>query len=111
MKWTSRRPRSCSPLSCRADTVQVRREPELQGTRRANTQETTIPVLEEELQVGKHAAEGEVRVHTTVTEQPVEEQVHLREERVAVERRPVGFFGETEKFWVLVPSAWRAERT
>jgi len=47
-----------------------------------------IPVVEEEVQVGKRAVEREVRVHTTVTEQPIEEQVHLREEHVTVERRP-----------------------
>jgi len=50
---------------------------------------TAIPVVEEEVQVGKRAVERDVRVHTTVTEKPVEEQVHLREERVSVERRPV----------------------
>jgi len=50
---------------------------------------TAIPVVEEELQVGKRAVEREVRVHTTVTEKPVEEQVRLREEHVTVERRPV----------------------
>jgi len=32
---------------------------------------------------------GGVRIHTKITEQPVEEQVNLREERVNVERRPV----------------------
>jgi len=50
---------------------------------------TAIPVVEEELQVGKRAVERDVRVHTTVTEKPVEEQVRLREEHVTVERRPV----------------------
>jgi len=44
--------------------------------------------VEEEVQVGKRAVERDVRVHTTVTEKPVEEQVHLREEHVTVERRP-----------------------
>jgi uncharacterized protein (TIGR02271 family) len=52
--------------------------------------ETTIPVVEEELRVGKREVErGGVRVESHVTETPVEEQVHLREERVHVERRPV----------------------
>jgi stress response protein YsnF/uncharacterized membrane protein len=50
---------------------------------------TTIPVVEEEIQVGKRAVEHAVRVFTRVTETPVEEQVRLREERVTVERRPV----------------------
>jgi len=49
-----------------------------------------IPVVEEQLQVGKRAVEhGRVRVRSYVTEQPVSEQVSLREENVNVERRPV----------------------
>jgi uncharacterized protein (TIGR02271 family) len=52
--------------------------------------ETTIPVVEEELSVGKRQVErGQARVHTRVTERPVEESVRLREERVTVERHPV----------------------
>ena len=49
-----------------------------------------IPVVEEELAVGKRAVEGGgVRVRTEVEERPVEEKVRLREEHVRVERRPV----------------------
>ncbi len=52
--------------------------------------ETAIPVVEEELRVGKREVErGGVRVESRVTETPVEEQVNLREEHVHVERRPV----------------------
>ena len=52
--------------------------------------ETTIPVVEEELKVGKREVErGGVRVESRVTETPVEERVNLREERVHVERHPV----------------------
>jgi uncharacterized protein (TIGR02271 family) len=51
---------------------------------------TSIPVIEEELRVGKREVEGGgVRVRTRVVERPVEEAVRLREERVHVERRPV----------------------
>lgn len=51
--------------------------------------EAVIPVVEEELKVGKREVEtGGVRVETTVTETPVEEQVRLHEEQVKVERRP-----------------------
>jgi uncharacterized protein (TIGR02271 family) len=51
--------------------------------------DVAIPVIEEELQVGKRVVKrGGVRVHTRVTERPVEETVTLREERVNVERRP-----------------------
>ncbi|WP_246389374.1 YsnF/AvaK domain-containing protein [Microvirga mediterraneensis] len=49
-----------------------------------------IPVAEEELHVGKREVNrGRVRLHSRVVERPVQEQVTLREERVAVERRPV----------------------
>jgi uncharacterized protein (TIGR02271 family) len=49
----------------------------------------SIPVVEEELQVGKRAVRrGGVRIYTRTVERPVEEQVNLREERVNVERRP-----------------------
>jgi hypothetical protein len=49
----------------------------------------SIPVIEEELQVGKRTVRrGGVRVYSQVVSQPVEEQVKLREEHVRVERRP-----------------------
>ena len=52
--------------------------------------EARIPVIEEELRVGRREVEGGgVRVRTRVVERPVEEAVSLREERVNVERRPV----------------------
>ncbi|MBV8820716.1 MAG: YsnF/AvaK domain-containing protein, partial [Acidobacteriaceae bacterium] len=50
----------------------------------------SIPVVQEELQVGKRTVQrGGVRVFTRTTEQPVEDQVTLREEKVRVDRRPV----------------------
>lgn len=50
---------------------------------------TAVPVIEEELQVGKRAVQrGGVRVYSHVVDQPVEEQINLREEHVRVERRP-----------------------
>ena len=56
----------------------------------AEGEEAVLPVVEEELQVGKKKVEkGAVRVKTTVTETPVEADVHLHEERVEVKRRPV----------------------
>lgn len=57
---------------------------------RANDNDTVLPVIEETINVGKRDVErGRARVHTVVTERPVEEQVQLREERVVVDRRPV----------------------
>lgn len=49
----------------------------------------SVPVVEEELQVGKRPVQrGGVRVHSRVVEKPVEEAIELREEHVRVERRP-----------------------
>lgn len=51
---------------------------------------SAIPVVKEEVQVGKRQVlRGGVRVYSRVVEEPVEETVKLREERVRVERRPV----------------------
>jgi uncharacterized protein (TIGR02271 family) len=53
-------------------------------------QEQVVPVFEERLNVGKRVVEqGHVRVRVYTVEHPVQEGVTLREERVAVERRPV----------------------
>lgn len=50
----------------------------------------TVPVVEEELAVGKRTVEtGGVRVEKEVTAKPVEEDIRLREEHVTVDRRPV----------------------
>jgi len=49
-----------------------------------------IPVVEEELQVGKREIQrGGVRVYSHISEQPVEKEVSLRQEHVNVERHPV----------------------
>jgi len=53
-------------------------------------QSRAIPVVEEELRVGKRTVlKGGVRVYSRVVDQPVEETVNLQEERVRVERQPV----------------------
>jgi uncharacterized protein (TIGR02271 family) len=55
-----------------------------------STGDEVIPIAEEELHVGKRqVGHGRVRIQSRVVERPVEEQVTLREETVAVERRPV----------------------
>jgi uncharacterized protein (TIGR02271 family) len=52
-------------------------------------EEMTIPVVEEDLSIGKREVErGHVRIYSRVKEQPIEEAVRLREEKVTVERRP-----------------------
>ena len=55
-----------------------------------DTGETAIPIVEEQLQVGKREVErGGVRVYSHVTETPTTADVTLRDEKVVVERRPV----------------------
>jgi uncharacterized protein (TIGR02271 family) len=50
----------------------------------------SLPVIEEELQVGKRVVEtGGVRLRSRIVETPVEEHLRLREEHVHVERNPV----------------------
>jgi stress response protein YsnF len=51
--------------------------------------EQVIPVVKEELAVGKRPVERRHRIRTYVVERPIEEPVNLRDERVVVERRPV----------------------
>jgi uncharacterized protein (TIGR02271 family) len=56
----------------------------------ADGREEVIPVVEEELRVGKRDLNhGRVRVRSYVVENPVSEQVSLRDENVSIERRTV----------------------
>jgi len=58
-----------------------------------NQREEVIPVVKEELDVGKRVTEKRTRVRSYVIERPVEEQVTLRDERVEIERRPISGTG------------------
>jgi uncharacterized protein (TIGR02271 family) len=56
----------------------------------AGARDETIPVVEENLRVGKRDVNnGSVRVRSYVVETPVRENVSLRDENVEIERRPV----------------------
>ncbi len=60
------------------------------GAGREQSGEVRVPVVEEQINVGKRAVEsGGVRVTTEVHEKPVEEQVTLRDETVNIDRQPV----------------------
>jgi len=56
--------------------------------------EEVIPVVKEELEVGKRATERRYRVKTYVVEHPVEKQVTVRDERVEIEHRPISRTGD-----------------
>ena len=58
--------------------------------RASDRDEEVVPIVEEQLSVGKRdVARGGARVRTYTRETPVHEQVRLREEHVSVERRAV----------------------
>lgn len=60
------------------------------GAISSDQDQIAIPVVEEELQVGKRQVQkGGIRVHTHVEEKPVEEVVNVRDEHINVQRRPV----------------------
>lgn len=55
----------------------------------SNEREGVIPIVQEELRIGKRDVNrGSVKVRSYVVEEPVSEDVSLREESVQVERRP-----------------------
>jgi uncharacterized protein (TIGR02271 family) len=69
---------------------QTGRQPMSSGETGRTVEEERIPLVEEELRVGKReVARGGARVRAYVREVPVHEEVSLREEHVSVERRPV----------------------
>lgn len=56
----------------------------------ANREETTIPIIEEQLNVGKREVErGRAKLRSRIIERPVEEHLRLREEHVHIERSAV----------------------
>jgi uncharacterized protein (TIGR02271 family) len=60
------------------------------GQSDAGNADTAIPVIEEELQVGKRVVQtGGVRLRSRIIERAVEEHLRLREEHVHIERQPV----------------------
>lgn len=56
----------------------------------ANSESQSIPVVQEELRVGKREVQrGGARIYSHVVETPVDESVNLREEHVTVQRRAI----------------------
>ena len=83
--WTGYDPRA-APYTA-AEQAQERDRYRARGV---ETGDVKVPVVEEDLQVGtRQVQRGGVRLYTRVVEEPVEQEVRLREERVRVERRPV----------------------
>lgn len=72
------------------DDIQKERSSYAQARTGDTTEQSRIPVIEEELKVGKRQVQrGGIRVFQRVRETPVHESVQLREEHVKVERHAV----------------------
>ena len=72
----------------RAVAIMDRHESGGSDKERGAGREESVPVVEEELSVGKRrVATGGVRVTSRVVERPVQKTVHLREEHVEAERK------------------------
>lgn len=81
-------PMAAQPGAANSGTA-LRMSAEQDGMRTGADTEKVIPVVEEELQVGKRTVQrGGVRVVQRVTEKPVQESIQLHDERVTIERRP-----------------------
>ena len=64
--------------------------PRYTGSATTASEGTAIPIVEEELVVGKREVDrGGVRIYSHVVERPVEADINLREEHINVERRTV----------------------
>ena len=79
-----------TPTATSAATTPTAPVAERRGVDVASGKDEVIPIVEEQVRVGKRVVGGgTVRVRSYVVERPIEEQVTLREERIEVERHPV----------------------
>jgi uncharacterized protein (TIGR02271 family) len=94
-EWRTAGWRGGTPAEASSTVASAEREPAAaslatEPAASARGESEAIPVVEEQLRVGKREVNrGSVRVRSYMVEEPVQETVHLREERVHVERRPV----------------------
>jgi hypothetical protein len=79
---------SGSAMQTRSGTTASRGSSGKTARRGAAEEEEVIPVVKEELAVGKRATETRRRIRTHVIERPVQQQVELQDETMIVERRP-----------------------
>jgi len=73
-----------------SDRIDKDRTDRDRADRDRNVENTTIPVIEENVQIGKEQVRtGGAYIKARVVEKPIEEKVTLREERLNIERNPV----------------------
>ena len=72
------------------ETMTTRTAQQPMQARQAVQGQEVLPVVQEEMSVGKRQVQrGGARVYTHVSEQPVEQQVQLRDEQITIDRQPV----------------------
>lgn len=81
------RPASVTPPPAAAAEAPIARAAASPGAERR--EERKLPIVEEEIKVGKREIPHAVRVFAHVVEEPVEKEITLRQEHVNVERRAV----------------------
>jgi len=79
---------AATATSAQRTTSTTQTDAPLGRAHRETDREETIPLAEEELEVGKRRVEKPVQVRRYVVERPVEKTIPLRDERVEIERRP-----------------------
>lgn len=67
------------------------------GGKQTASSSERIPIVKEELKVGKRQTEQRYHVRVYPVARTVAEQVNLRDERVVIERRPTGTYSPTDK--------------
>ena len=90
--WKSFDPKAAPYTLSQAEIERSRRDLAPSGT----TSER-IPIVKEELEVGKRQTEERVHVRVEPVERRVEESVNLKDERIVVERRPTEAYQPKER--------------
>ena len=90
--WTTFDPKAPPYTLSQAEIERARRD-----LAPSTTSRDRIPIVKEELEVGKQQTEERVHVRVQPVERPVEKSVNLKDERVVIERRPTGAYTPTEK--------------
>jgi len=80
-----------TPDTTTARDAYTSRTPDIPASdRNRNTENTTIPIIEENIQIGKQQVRtGGAYIKARIVEKPIEETVNLKEERLNIERNPV----------------------
>jgi stress response protein YsnF len=96
--WKSFDPEAPAYTLSQAEKERARRDlVPAADTAGTGTTSERIPIVKEQLEVGKRQTEERVHVRVEQVERPVEKSVSLKDERIVVERRPTGAYQPKER--------------